>query len=371
MKLWKKAFALATLAVLCLAASGIFAGVGEAAFKSEYKMHVNVGENTAWGQSAAMFAEKVKEYTEGKVNIKIYWSAQLISGKQASELMFIRNGTIDFSLTGTSNFASVLTPFDIFNLPFFISNHKDKFKAYDALIFGETGKALAELAREKGGTTIIYWTENGFRELHYGDKRKAIAEPEDMKGLKIRYVSSPLYQDTFQALSANPMVINWNEALQGFQQGLVDGGENTYSIIVNYKVYEFHKQMTEWSYAVPGMFFCANNKIWDGFGPEVQAQVSKAAVEAGDWLRAVSRLGLDDGWGESYLKSVGMFPPDPAIAPADPYAFLEEKGVKINRLTPEQLAAFQKVVEPVYEKWVPRIGAELVETARREMAATN
>ena len=364
---WRKMLVLSILALLSLSAAAMAA---EAAFKPEYKMHVNVGENTAWGQSALMFAERVKEYTEGKVNIKIYWSAQLISGKQASELMFIRNGTIDFSLTGTSNFASVLPSFDIFNLPFFISNHKDKFKAYDALIFGETGKSLAGIAREKGGTTIIYWTENGFRELHYGGARKAILEPEDMKGLKIRYVSSPLYQDTFQALSANPMVINWNEALQGFQQGLVDGGENTYSIIVNYKVYEFHKQMTEWSYAVPGMFFCANNKAWDEFGPEVQAQISKAAVEAGDWLRAVSRLGLDDGWGESYLKSVGMFPPDPAIAPLDVYGFLEEKGVKINHLTPEQYAAFQKVVEPVYEKWVPRIGKELVETAEKEMTAT-
>ena len=365
MKIWKKVFVLTILAVLCLAVSA------EAALKSEYKMHVNVGENTAWGQAAAMFSEKVKEYTDGKVNIKIYWSAQLISGKQASELMFIRNGTIDFSLTGSSNFASVLAPFDIFNLPFFVSNNKDKFKAYDALIFGETGKSLAKLAHDKGGTTIIYWTENGFRELHYGDKRSPILEPEDMKGLKIRYVSSPLYQDTFQALSANPMVINWNEALQGFQQGLVDGGENTYSIIINYKVYEFHKRMTEWSYAIPAMFFCANNKTWDDFGPEYQAEISKAAVEAGDWLRAVSRIGLDDGWGESYLKSVGMFPPDPAIAPEDPYAFLEEKGVKIHHLTPEQYAAFQKVVEPVYTKWVPRIGAELVETARKEMAATN
>jgi tripartite ATP-independent transporter DctP family solute receptor len=361
-KMWKRAVLLA-LALLLPSASG------EAAFKPEYKMHVNVGENTAWGQSALMFANKVREYTDGKLNLKIYWSAQLISGKQASELMFIRNGTIDFSLTGTSNFASVLPSFDLFNLPFFISASKDKFKAFDALIFGQTGKALAEIARGKGGVTILYWTENGFRELHYGEKRAAILTPGDMKGVKIRYVSSPLYQDTYQALGANPMVINWNEALQAFQQGLVDGGENSYSIIMNYKVYEFHKQMTEWSYAVPAMFFCVNNGVWDSLGDDVRAQVQKAASEAGDWLRAVSRVGLDDGWSERYLKSVGLFPPDPAIAPLSIYEFLEGKGVKINRLTPEQYAAFQKAVEPVYEKWVPRIGEELVETARKEMAA--
>ena len=343
----------------------------DAALKKEYKMHVNVGENTAWGQSALMFSNKVKEYTDGKVNIKIYWSGQLIAGKQASELMFLRNGTIDFSLSGTSNFASVLPACDLFNLPFFISSNKNRFKAFDSIVFGKAGEMLAKQIKEKGGTTIIYWTENGFRELHYSDKHKAITVPEDMKGLKIRYVSSPLYQDTFQALNANPMVINWNEALQAFQQGLVDAGENSYSIILNYKVYEFHKQMTEWSYAVPAMFFCANNSVWDSLEKENQDAVKKAAVEAGDWLRAVSRLGLDDGWSEKYLKSVKLFPPAPEIAPLSVYKALEEKGVKVHKLTPQQYKEFQKAVEPVYEKWVPKIGKDIVDAARADMQSAN
>lgn len=368
MKMWKKVTLFAL--VLALGCASL-AAAAEAALKSEYKMHVNVGENTAWGQSALMFANKVKEYTDGKVNVKVYWSAQLISGKQASELMFIRNGTIDFSLTGTSNFASVLPQFDLFNLPFFVSNNKDKFKALDAVMFGATGDKLKEILHEKAGSTILHWTENGFRELHYGEKRAPILTPEDLKDVKIRYVSSPLYQDTFQALGANPMVINWNEALQGFQQGLVDAGENTYSILLNYKVYEFHKQMTEWSYAVPAMMFVVNNKSWESFDKETQDAVRKASVEAGDWLRAVSRLGLDDGWGERHLKEIGLFPPDPMIAPTDNYKALEEVGVKIHHLSPEQLAAFQKVVEPVYEKWIPRIGKELYDTAKKDMASVN
>lgn len=340
-------------------------------FKPEYKMHVNVSENTAWGQSALMFANRVKELTGGKMNIKIYWSAQLIAGKQASESMFIRNGTIDFTLTGTSNFASVIPAMELTNLPFFVSSHKDKFKAYDALVFGKTAEMLAKQARDKAGVMIINWTENGFRELHYGAKRKPILVPADMKNIKIRYVSSLLYQDVFQAMQANPMVINWNEAIQAYQQGLVDAGENAYSIICNYKVYEFHKQMTEWSYAVPAMFFATNAKMWDAFNPDTQKVLKQASKEAGDWLRAVSRVGLDDGWGEKYLKSIGKFPPDPAIAPQDPIKFLESKGVKIHRLTPEQIKPFKAMMKPVYDKWIPRIGKELVAQAEKDMAATD
>ncbi|MBP8784943.1 MAG: TRAP transporter substrate-binding protein DctP [Synergistaceae bacterium] len=340
-------------------------------FKPEYKMHVNVSENTAWGQAALMFANRVKELSGGKMNIKIYWSAQLIAGKQASESMFIRNGTIDFTLSGTSNYASVIPAMELTNLPFFISSHKDKFKAFDALIFGKTAKALEKQARDKAGVMILNWTENGFRELHYGAKRKPILTPADMKNIKIRYVSSLLYQDTFQALQANPMVINWNEAIQAYQQGLVDAGENAYSIIINYKVYEFHKQMTEWSYAVPAMFFATSVKMWDNFEPGTQKILKQASKEAGDWLRAVSRVGLDDGWGEKYLKSVKKFPPDPAIAPEDPIKFLKSKGVTIHRLTPEQIKPFRAVMKPVYDKWVPKIGKELVDQAEKEMAAAD
>lgn len=362
----------AMLLCLCvLFTFGVFqVSASEEKFKPEYKMHVNVGENTAWGQAALMFANKVKESTGGKMNIKIYWSAQLIAGKQASESMFIRNGTIDFSLTGTSNFASVVPAMELTNLPFFVSSHKDKFKAYDAVYFGKTGEMLAAETRKKTGIHIIAWTENGFRELHYGGNRAPIIVPGDLKNLKIRYVSSLLYQDIFQGFGANPMVINWNEAIQGFQQGLVDGGENTYPIICNYKIYEFHKQMTEWSYAVPGMFFATNGAMWDAFQPETREMLEKAARESADWLRAVSRVGLDDGWGKKHLESIGKYPPDPSYAPEDPIKFLEEKGVKIHRLTAEEIKPFREMMEPVYEKWIPKIGKEIYEQAKQDMEAT-
>lgn len=364
---------IAAVAVVILCIGAVFpswSGAAEEKFKPEYKMHVNVGENTAWGQAALMFANRVRELTDGKMNVKIYWSAQLIAGKQASESMFIRNGTIDFSLTGTSNFASVIPSMELTNLPFFVSAYKDKFKAFDAIYFGKTGEMLAKLTREKTGIQIIAWTENGFRELHYGENRAPILTPEDLKNLKIRYVSSLLYQDIFQALGANPMVINWNEAIQGFQQGLVDAGENTYPIICNYKVYEFHKQMTEWSYAVPGMFFATNGAMWDAFQPETRELIAKAAREAGDWLRAVSRIGLDDGWGKQYLESIGKYPPDPSYAPEDPIAYLEKLGVKIHRLSADEIKPFRELMNPVYEKWIPKIGKELVEQAEKDMQAT-
>jgi TRAP-type C4-dicarboxylate transport system substrate-binding protein len=37
----------------------------------------------------------------------------------------------------------------------------------------------------------------------------------------------------------------------------------------------------------------------------------------------------------------------------------------VTILTPEQLAEFKKLTQPIYDKWVPKIGVNLVEAARQ------
>lgn len=76
--------ALVTLIALSCALFG--ASAGSAALKKEYKLNCNVTENTIWGQGTAYFCRLVKERTNGAVNIKPYYSAQLISGKQTNEI---------------------------------------------------------------------------------------------------------------------------------------------------------------------------------------------------------------------------------------------------------------------------------------------
>ncbi|MDL0434124.1 C4-dicarboxylate ABC transporter, partial [Marinobacter sp. TBZ242] len=39
---------------------------------------------------------------------------------------------------------------------------------------------------------------------------------------------------------------------------------------------------------------------------------------------------------------------------------LEERGMQVTRLNDEQIAAFQEAVQPVYDRWAPRIGEDLI-----------
>lgn len=335
--------------------------------KAEYRCHSNSTDGTVWTESLKLFARLVKERTG--LNLKVYHSAQLISGKQASEFQYMRNGTLDFSFTAVSNYATSVPAADLFNLPWFLASYPDKYKAMDAVIFGKGGKKLADTL-EKEGIIVLGWGESGFRELHYNAKHKPVVAPADIKGMKIRYITSPLYHDIFTTLGANPVAINWNEALTAFQQGVVDGGDNTYSIIINNRLYDFHKSITEWSYALMPCYFTTNAQVWKTFPPEIQKTIRECAAEAGRWSNAASRIGLDNGWALQYLKEKKMYPPDRALIPSDnPIEFLKSKGVTVYRLTPEQMKPWKEATAHLYKKWTPKIGKELVDLAIKDMDA--
>ena len=52
----------------------------------------------------------------------------------------------------------------------------------------------------------------------------------------------------------------------------------------------------------------------------------------------------------------------------DPIAHMEGKGITVASLSEESRAAFRKIVQPVYDEWIPRIGEDLYEEALKDMA---
>ena len=89
--------------------------------------------------------------------------------------------------------------------------------------------------------------ENGFREVT--NSKRPIRRPENLQGLKIRVPPVTIVAETFQALGARPVSINWNQALLAFRQDQVDGQENPLALILPYQIYAFHPHVTLWHYA--------------------------------------------------------------------------------------------------------------------------
>jgi len=344
----------ATLAAAIFLMTAVSANA--AAFKKEYKMQVTVGPKLYWGMGAAKFAELVKEKTNGQIIVKPYFGSALLKGAQLKSSQMVAKGVIDCAMDSTINISPVIPEANIFHLPFFLND----FDTLDKVKHGSAGQAVFK-AMEAKRLQPLAWAENGFRQLT--NSKRAVKTPEDMKGLRIRVVGNPLFIDTFRQLGADPVNMNWGDAVAGFQQGVVDGQENPVGVLIPIQIYQYHKYVTMWNYLVDPLIIYWNQREWKAFPKETQDQIMEAAKEAGRWETALSRAGLDNGKSLKIMKD--EFHYDMAVP--DPISFLKSKGMEVHSLSPEEEQAFIKATQPVYEKWIKVIGPDIYEKAKADI----
>ena len=313
-------------------------------YKSEYRMSLVVGTAFPWGKGGEIWANKVKEKTNGRINIKLYPGVSLIQGDQTREFSALRQGVIDMAIGSTINWSPQVRQLNLFSLPFLMPDYA----AIDALTQGEVGKDIFALL-EKAGVVPLAWGENGYRELT--NSKHPVRTPADMKGLKIRVVGSPLFVETFTALGANPTQMSWADAQPAFASGAVDGQENPMSIFTAAKLHTVgQKNLTMWGYVADPLVFVVNKEIWNSWTPQDREHVRQAAIEAGKEEIAIARKDMIEP-GQPLLKDI------------------EALGVNVVRLTPAEREAFVKITRPVYAKWKNQIGADLVNKAEKAIAA--
>jgi TRAP-type transport system periplasmic protein len=330
---------------LSLFASLIAAGPAAAqTYKPEYKVSTVLGAPFPWGLMAERWVQLVKERSNGRVTMKVYPGSSLVGGDQTKEFTAMRQGVIDMAVGSTINWSPQVAELNLFSMPFLMPDHK----AIDAITTGDVGKKLFEIIAAKDVVPLA-WGENGFREL--SNSKRAVRKPDDLKGLKIRVVGSPLFNETFTALGANPTQMSWADAQPALSTGAVDGQENPLSIFVVAKLPTVgQKHVTLWGYVADPLIFAVSKPVWDFFSPEDQKIIREAAVEAGQYGKEIARKGITES--------------DPSLLRE-----IEGQGVQVARLSADELKVFRDATQAVYDKWKTRIGAELVTGAEKAVAA--
>ena len=320
------------------------AALAQTAYKSEYRMSLVLGTAFPWGKGGELWANKVRERTNGRINIKLYPGVSLIQGDQTLEFSALRQGVIDMAVGSTINWSPQVKQLNLFSLPFLMPDYA----AADALTQGEVGKSLFQTL-DKAGVVPLAWGENGYREI--SNSKKAIKSPDDLKGMKIRVVGSPLFLDTFTALGANPTQMSWADAQPAMASSAVDGQENPLSVYMAAKLYTVaQKHLTLWGYMNDPLIFVVNKDIWNSWTPADREIVKQAAIDAGKEQVVIARKGVIEA-DKPLLKEIASH------------------GVTVTQLSPAEREAFVKATRPVVEKWKGQIGADLVNMAEKAIAA--
>ncbi|WP_319529908.1 TRAP transporter substrate-binding protein [uncultured Cohaesibacter sp.] len=282
-------------------------------------------------QGAQKFADLVAEKSGGKITVQVFPNSTIGSSRELVEAIQI--GVVNFALVPTTNVASFYPPLDIFYLPFLFRDSEHAYAVSD----GPVGEALYADMLAKTGIRTLAMYESGFRTITTAKTK--IEKPDDMKGIKFRVVNNPLNVATFKALGANPTPMALSEVFTGLQQGTVDGQDNP---VGNVKAFGFDKVqdfITLSRHQWAGIMFLADDKMWGGLPDEVKTLFKETAIETQDWerkeLNAVEAKYLDE---------------------------MEKGGMTVTRLTPEQAGAFQKAMEPVWDEYRDKIGADLIKS---------
>ncbi|MCS4504335.1 Solute-binding protein [wastewater metagenome] len=275
--------------------------------------------------AAKRFAKLVDERTDGAVNIEIYPNAQL--GDERTLLEGMQMGTVDMGVITNGPVANFVEEIAVFELPFLFPSREAAYEVLD----GPVGQDLLDELQRVNLKGLAY-AERGFRNLT--NSVHPVHTPEDVEGLKIRVMENPVYIDTFRALGANAVPMAWTEALTAMQQGTIDGQENPVNVVESFKLYETQKymSMTRHTYA-PALFVMSLN-VWNRLPAEAQDILQRSAQDAAEYERKMN-----------------------AQMQAEQLQTLRDNGMKI--VMDPDVAAFQKAVQPVYEKYGERFGSYL------------
>ena len=282
---------------------------------------------------AEKWAELLNKKSGGKLTLKVFPSTL---GGDVQVLSAVQGGTIDFASMNSGILQGIQKEFAIFDFPFMFESGKEA----DAVLDGPFGKKLADLLPSKGLYNLIYW-ELGFREIT--NSKKPINTADDIAGLKLRVIQSPIYVDTFTALGANPVPMNFSEVYTGLEQRIIDGQENPYSVIETSKFYEVQKYLTVSNHIYNPQSLIASKTKWDALTKDEQDVLMSTAVEARDWERKNSRA-----MAETSLASL-------------------KKTMQVSVLPPAEIAKIRTKIKPVIEKYSTNVGPELVKELQADL----
>ncbi|MCF6173186.1 MAG: TRAP transporter substrate-binding protein [Campylobacteraceae bacterium] len=309
-------------------------------FAAEYTIkfsHV-VSPNTPKGKAADFFAKRVKELTNGKVEVKVFPNSQLYSDKAVMKALKI--GNVQMAVPSFSKFTRLVPAMQLFDLPFLFRD----IDHVHAVMDGAVGKKLRDMVTKKGFVALNYW-DNGFKQL--STNKKPLLWPADAKGQKFRIMSSKVLEAQFKAVGGNPQVLPFSEVYSALQQGVVDGGENPLSNFYTKKFYEVQKSLTLSNHGYLGYLVVMSKRFWNKFPADLKPKIVQAMNEATVYERkeAAALEGKFLGNIEAYAKKTGK--------------------LKIYTLTPEQKAAWRKVMVGIYPKFYGVIGEDLIKAAQK------
>lgn len=186
---------------------------------ADYELNLSSALNTQDPIVQAMEDAKnaIEERSEGELTINIFPNSQLGSDEDVVEQ--IRSGANIAILIDAGRLSEYQPELGILSAPYLVDDYTD----YQAITDSNLYKTwVEELANNSGLRLLNYNWFQGAREMLTVEPVKT---PEDLQGVRIRTINSPVWLKTIEAMGATPTPMPWSEVYSALQLGAIDGAE--------------------------------------------------------------------------------------------------------------------------------------------------
>jgi TRAP-type transport system periplasmic protein len=234
---------------------------------------------TVWARN---FSDHMKEWSGGKINIEVYPYGTLGATGDINELA--QMGVVQFVFSDHAWISSFVPQAQALALNYIFPTEKVP-EVLDWMAKNGKFMPLLEDAFRKNGLVPLSLMFEGWQ---WVTSKKPINSLADMKGLKLRLMSSKLLVEDYKAYGASPTPMSYGEVYSGLQMGLIDAQVNPLFAIYSMKFYEVQDYLTQLKSEPFIGIPTVNEDFFDGLPKEVQDEMRKfwinAIVPAGNWI---------------------------------------------------------------------------------------
>ena len=232
-------------------------------------------------QALLRFSDRLVELSDGTMRMDIYPSGQL--GTERATIELLQLGTLDMSKVSSGVMENFVPEMGVFSLPYLFRDRDHLWQTLN----GEVGEEILQSAEPYRMLGVAYY-DAGFRSFYINGTD--VQSPEDLDGLKIRVIPSPLFIQTINLLGGSATPLAFSEVYGALQQGIVDGAENSPMSLYGMGRYQ---QVTSYvldEHSAPPDILLISTHRWNRMSEQQRGWFRQAAAESVElqrelWLR--------------------------------------------------------------------------------------
>lgn len=250
-----------------LVASIAVATFSSNAFAEKWDMPMAYSATNFHSEHGVMFADKVKEYSKGGLEITVHPGGSLFKGGEIKRAVQTGQAPIGERFMSAHANEDALLGWD--NLPFLATTYEENEKLWQA------SKEKVTEALEKQNLVTLYtcpWPGQGFY------FNKPVNSKADTKGVKFRSYNTATAAFA-EGLGMIPVQVEAAELSQALATGVAESFISSGATGYDRKVWEQLSHYYKANAWLPRNYVMVNKGSWDALKPDIQAALQKAADE--------------------------------------------------------------------------------------------